>query len=207
MIFIKIRYVTIIFFLTFRSLLFAQSELKTNSEIIKELSIKSVDSILKANQIQSGDTLNIKINSSENTMFLSFSILNFLKDNKNLFLIDTNINSTNWNTLIINIEKIAVDYSKPYREDFIGKKKIVRNIQNIISYRYNTGSIIKDAKSINFNYNDTVNYDLISKLENKNLPITQATVMEDSIFENYAIPIFTITTITIIGYLFFTIRK
>lgn len=187
------------------SILLSQESIKSNELILKELSAQALESYIQNIQLNESDTIKIKYVYNNNVQFLYDFLIDYLKNKKKYNLKITENIDGNYLEYLIN--KLEINYSKPYRDKFLGEKRINRNVTIEYSFKFiqNDGQV--DVKPITVNYTDTVNYNSLEVIENKLLPLTMAKIPEDSFIEKYTIPIITISTLSIIVYLFFTIRK
>ncbi|RCK77301.1 MAG: hypothetical protein IGBAC_1610 [Ignavibacteriae bacterium] len=187
------------------SILLSQESIKSNELILKELSAQALESYIQNIQLNESDTIGIRYVYNNNVQFLYDFLIDYLKNKKKYNLKITENIDGNYLEYLIN--KLEINYSKPYRDKFLGEKRINRNVTIEYSFKFiqNDGQV--DVKPITVNYTDTVNYNSLEVIENKLLPLTMAKIPEDSFIEKYTIPIITISTLSIIVYLFFTIRK
>ncbi len=195
----------IIFFIYFYSFLFSQESTKSNELILKELTLIALESFFKDIKLKSNDTISIKYIYDNEKQFLYDFIIHYLKDEKKHNLKFTEHLDDIHFEYIVN--KLEISYTKPYRRKFLGEKIIIRNVSIEYFFKFINQNNIISYKPINVSYNDTINYNAIPNIENKMLTFTMAKIPEDSFIDKYTIPIITISTLSIIVYLFFTIRK
>lgn len=194
-------------YISFPAVLVSQEKLKTNEEVFKELTQQVLESFLETIDINLDDTIILRKQVDSKTQFIDEFIIGYLKNSKqyNLSIHDENYNDGKILEYFVN--KLEISYSKPFREKLLGEKKFVRNFCMEIAFKFIKNSNLMNYKSIPALFRDTVEYIYAKRIENEMIPVTIAKFPDDEILEKYIAPIITITTVSVIVYLFFIIRK
>lgn len=188
-------------------LLFSQDDVKSNEDIFKELTKQVIDSFLVTIDLNKNDTVNLKFQADDKAKFINEFIIDYLVNQKYYYL--KMYANSNLNEIILEyfINKLELSYSKPFREKLFGEKKILRNVHTEISFKFIRNYDVLSYKTISAYYTDTVRYSDVKYLENEMIPLTTSIIPDDSTIEKYILPAITITTVSVIVYLFFIIRK
>lgn len=186
---------------------YSQDYIITNEEVYRKLTQQVLDSFLVSIHLSRDDTIILKYQNDEKTKFLNEFILDYLKNIKQFNLKIHSDNIVNGNILEYFITRLDLSYSKPFREKLFGKKLFLRNINTEISIKYIKDYDLVSYKTISTVYTDTVRYAHIKNIENSLISLTMTKLPNDTTLERYVMPVITITTVSVIVYLFFIIRK
>jgi hypothetical protein len=182
------------------------SQPQKNLEIIQELSEKSIDSLGLDVYNFLGDTLNIRFVPSCDSWIVENSIIKKIRENGRVILIsDTNnLNYPIWHFAILNM---GVEYGKTFYDGFLGHKKVVRSVNLNLSLKITSRGEVKKIDYLSRRYQDTVAYDSIHLLENDNMSSTKSALPDETFIDRILSPVIITSSVAVIVYLFFTLRK
>lgn len=187
--------------------LYSQGYIKTNEEVYKELTRQVLDSFLVSIDVSRDDTITLNYPNDDKTRFINDFIIDYLKNKKEYNLRIYTDRNFEGKILEYFINRLALSYSKPFREKLLSEKKFVRNIYLEFSFKFIKNYNVVDYKTISATLTDTVKHKHIKYIENEMIPLTITKLPNDKTLEKYILPVVTITTVSVIVYLFFIIRK
>ena len=179
---------------------------KTNLEIIQDLSTKILDSVLDTFSKSITDTINYSFIPSTNSWVIDHTVSRRLKESTNKIIKTNNFDEKKF-SIELGISNINVGYDNIHREKIFGSKKGNRTIKVDLSIKVSKDNELLLVKNHIEKYSDTIFVDSINELENTNIPITCGKLSEAPLTERLIIPAVIVTSIGVIVYLFFTIRK
>jgi hypothetical protein len=182
------------------------SQPKNNLELIQELSRKNIDSLFSSNRLTLGDTLNIKMIPSTNSWIVEHEILKELKE-KNIVCFQVDSNSSPYTLVELAIPKMDVRYEKMFRDGFLGAKKIVRSVELELSAKIMEQSKLLDVGQFYQRYQDTVSLEAVNQLEDEHVTLSKGILPDEAIFDRIISPVILTSSVAVIVYLFFTLRK
>lgn len=189
----------VILFIIFNNVIQAQN--KSNFEILKTLIDSSVSEIVKNGNADVN--ISLKINLAESFKILENYIYNsFLGHGKNVT--PSEVFNSNF-SLTYTLENSSVKYGECFRDGFLGDHLVPREISLIGSYSVQQVPI--KVKNFEFVSRDTVKYDDIELLENRNYPFTKGDIPPEPLFSSLFEPFIAIAAAATVITLFFTVRS
>jgi hypothetical protein len=195
-----------ILFVLFAVCLNSYSQQKTNLEVIQELSIKTIDSLVSQGSELLVDTLNVKMIPSDDYRIVENSILKRLHDNRRLEIV-SDTNTLRYTTLELSIIKMGVRYNNVFYDGFFGSKKVVRSVNLELTSKVTKNGSLKNIDILNQQYQDTVDYNSINLIENQNIVSTISSLPDDTFIDRLLSPVIITSSVAVVVYLFFTLRK
>jgi hypothetical protein len=183
---------------------FAQQ--KTNLEVIQELSRKSIDSLFSHGHSFLGDTLNVRMIPSTDSWIVENAILQKVYEHHRS-RITSDSGTFSYPTLEFAISDMSIKYVKVFYDGFLGAKKVIRSVNLDLSSKITAQGALKAIDLLHQEYQDTVNYDSIPYLENGSIISTRSSLPEDTFIDRILSPLIVTSSVAVIVYLFFTLRK
>lgn len=179
---------------------------KTNLEILQELSKNVCDSLFSQIGSSTGDSLMLLVKPSPDYWIVEHSILQDLKG-KNIVcsLPDTSLSTVA--VIELAIVKMGARYENIFRQTFLGQNKVVRVVDLTVSSKVTKGSNLIAIKTIHQHIQDTVALESIHQLENEHILSTKGVLPADAILDRVLSPVIITSSVAVIVYLFFTLRK
>lgn len=153
-----------------------------------------------------GDTLNIKMIPSTNSWIVEYAILKEL-NNKNIFCFQTDTNSSPYTAIELAISKMDVGYEKIFRDGFLGPKKVVRSVELELFTKITKKGTLLSIEPIYQQYQDTVSLEVVNQLEDENVQSSKGIMPDEAMFDRIISPVIITSSVAVIVYLFFILRK
>jgi hypothetical protein len=179
------------------------SQEKTNLDLLHSLTDSSAISIVKnlpANQKNLSFNL---VLGSDYDLFKDHLIAYFVNNKYKIFQTDKNADSVL--KIDYTIDNAKVTYGNTFRDGFLGKFKVQRNIKMSGSYVVNKNPVY--AAKFNYAISDTINYDNIREIQNSSYPVTNGEIPPEPFFSNLLEPVIAVGSAAVVIFLFFTIRS
>ena len=171
---------------------------KSNLEVFNELVDSSVTEAVSFIP-DSVKHIKLNLNSGILAVFNAEIISSLSKNGYNLVSDD---NSFEFQYIITNA---GASYGDMFRKGFLGDYYIPRKINLSGNYNLNGQSIF--TKDFNYTFQDTVNVDSVSSLENSSYPFTHGNLPAEPFFPGILEPVIAVGTAALAVILFFTIRS
>lgn len=184
--------------------IFAQP--KKNLEVIQELSKNVYDSLFSQIGFSAGDSITLVVKPSPDYWIVEHNILQgLIKKNKLCLLPDTNLSTVT--TIELAIIKMDVRYESIFRQTFLSQKQVVRVVELTVSSKVTKDRNLIAIKTFDQHNKDTVALESINQLENEHILSTKGVLPADAILDRVLSPVIITSSVAVIVYLFFTLRK
>lgn len=179
---------------------------KTNLEILQVLSKNVYDSLQYPIDYSTGDSLMLIVKPSPDYWIVEHTLLQELKD-KNILcsLSDTSLSPVT--IMELAIIKMGIRYESIFRQTFLGQKQVVRVVDLTVSSKVTKDRYLVAVKTIDQHNQDTVALESIYRLENEHIFSTKGVLPDDAILDRLLSPVIITSSVALIVYLFFTLRK
>lgn len=182
---------------------FAQN---TNLEILQILSKNVYDSLQSQINYSTGDCLTLIVKPSPDYWIVEHTLLQDLKD-KNILCSLSDSSLTTVTTIELALIKMGVKYESIFRQTFLGQKQVVRVVDLSVSSKVTKDRHLVAVKTIDQHNQDTVALESIHQLENEHILSTKGVLPADAILDRVLSPVIITSSVAVIVYLFFTLRK
>jgi hypothetical protein len=201
---LKINTLILLFlFLAVGSKIFSQE--KTNLNLLYNLADSSAISIVKnlpSEQKKLGFNF---VLGSDYDLFKDHLITYFAGKKYKIFQPDKSVDVDSVLKIDYTFDNAGVTYGNTFRDGFLGKFKVRRNVTISGSYVINKNPIF--AAKFNYAVSDTINYGDIRELENSSYPVTKGEIPPEPFFSNLLEPVIAVGSAVVVIFLFFTIRS
>jgi hypothetical protein len=184
--------------IVFFTVITVSAQEKTNLGVFNELVDSSVAEV-SAFIPDSVKVIDLELNNGPLSVFNAGVISSLSKRGYKL------VNGTENLKLAFIIDEASTSYGEIYRDGFLGEYYVPRRI--ILSGDYNITRNTVLTHSFNFAYQDTVNVDSVTSLENAAYPFTQGKLPAEPFFSGILEPVIAVGTAALAVILFFTIRS
>jgi hypothetical protein len=168
--------------------------------------VKNIDSLISQDYPFLGDTLNIRFIPSADSWIAENSIIARLNEKSRKHIIADTSNFS-YPVLQFAISDMSVKYGKVFYDGFLGPKKVTRSINLELSLKITSQGAVKIIDYLSQHYQDTVSYDSIHLLENENVSPTKSSLPDETLIDRIISPVIITSSVAVIVYLFFTLRK
>jgi hypothetical protein len=179
---------------------------KTNLDVIRELSKRATDSILVRTEYSFGDTVSVSIKPSSDSWVVEYTIFNGLKEN-NVVCRKADSFSSLYNAIELAIIKMDVRYLRSFRDGFLGPKKVVRSVELELFAKVTKKDILINIEPIYQQYQDTVSLEAVNQLEDEHVQSSKGILPDEAIIDRIISPVIITSSVVVIVYLFFNLRK
>lgn len=196
--------VLLIIFICISSEILAQP--KKNLEIIRDLSVKNIDSLILQDYPYLGDTLNLRFIPYAESWIVENSIIARLNERGRKYIISDTSNF-NYPVLQFAISEMSVKYGNVFYDGFLGPKKVVRTVKLELSLKITNHTDIKKIDYLSQQYQDTVSLEAVNQLEDEHVQSSKGIIPDEAILDRIISPVIITSSVAVIVYLFFTLRK
>jgi len=179
---------------------------QANLEIIQKLAERIADSIYASIPTGTSDTVNLSFKPSTDSWIVEHAITKRLKEYSNLFIKSGDFSNQNL-TIDFAISKISIKYKDSFKERFFGTQKTNRWVEVKLAKKITFNNEILSVGTSVEQYHDTVDVNSINELENQSIPLTRGSLPDDSFIDRILVPTVVLSSVAVIVYLFFTLRK
>jgi hypothetical protein len=179
---------------------------KTNLDVILELSKTAADSVLARIRYSVGDTVSVSIKPSSDSWVVENTVLKRLKEN-DIACFQAGANSSSYTVIELAISKMDVRYQKVFRDGFLGTKKVVRSVELELFTKITKRGNLLEVDPIYQQYQDTVSLEAVNLLEAEHVQSSKGIITDEAILDRIVSPVIITSSVAVIVYLFFTLRK
>ncbi len=190
-----------IFFLEFSSACLSQT--KNNIEVFFNLADSAANSIIE-NMPSKLKPVKVHFDLSNDYSVFNNRILADLKSN-GVNVVPVNLKDTSYSQINFTISDAQVNYKNMFRESFLGKFYLERNIMLIGNYSISDSLLF--IKKFSYVSNDTVSYNSIGNIQSSSYPFAKGEIPAEPFISSFWEPLVAIGATATAVLLFFTIRS